>query len=337
MFKRIGNMLAKDLLYSIRESILVYSVSAMLVLAVGTLLFLPSLEQMEATIAVDNSVPPEVVRELEAYGRVEQYASYESLQERVLAFDDVPGIYFSGGDYVVLLEGNEEDYILALPGVILDYILMEKKVVDLSTISLGRERSPVREYTAMFFLMSMFLIGGMFIGLSIIDDRQSGTIRALAVSPINVLEYMIAKSALGLVLVVASSLVVATILLGPAGINYPLLLIWIVSSLGVTILIGFLIGLISNNVIAAIAMIKVMALFIVGVTLAFLFMPDHLKWLLYIFPNYWSVEGFNRLFIQTDLPLVPVNLAAAVINFGLVLILVFRFGRKLRLTVRGGE
>lgn len=336
MFKRVSNILAKDLLCSMRESILVYSVGAMLVMAVGTMFLLPSLEQMEVTIAVDDSVPQELVYELEAYGRVEQYSDHELLRKRVLGFDDVPGIYKIDGEYVVLLEGNEEDYIRKLPGVILDRIFMEE-AVELFTVSLERERAPVREYTTLFFLMSLFLVGGMFIGLSIVDDRQSGTIRALAVSPVNVLEYMIAKSALGLLLVVASSLVVATIILGPGAINYPLLLIWIVASLGLTVLIGFLIGLISNNVIAAIAMIKVMAMFITGVILAFLFIPDHLKWLLYVFPNYWSVEGFYRLFIQTDLTPAPANLVAAVFNFGLVTVLMSRFGRKLRLTVRGGE
>ncbi len=337
MFRRIGNLLAKDLLYSMRESILVYSISAMLVMAVGALFFLPSLEQMDVTVAVDRSVPPEVARQLEAYGRVEHYAEYERLRERVLAFDDVPGIWYSGEEYVVLLEGNEESYVRELPGVILDRILAEEDVVAVRTVSLGRERAPVRQYTAMFFLMSMFLVGGMFIGLSIIDDRQSGTIRALAVAPINVVEYMIAKSALGLVVVVASTLAVTTILLGPAATNYPVLLIWVISSLGLAILIGFLIGLIGNNMITAIAMIKVIAVFITGVTLAALFLPERLRWLLYVFPSYWSVEGFNRMFIRTDLPLAPVNLVAALFSLSLVVVLVSRFGRKLRLTVKGGK
>ncbi|MDH7577427.1 MAG: hypothetical protein QHH75_06255 [Bacillota bacterium] len=108
MFRRIGNLLAKDLLYSRRESILVYSITGMLLLAVGMLFFLPSLEQMDILFVVDDSVPPEVARQLEAYGQVEYYANLHRLRERVLEFDDVPGIYYAGGEYVVLLEGNEE-------------------------------------------------------------------------------------------------------------------------------------------------------------------------------------------------------------------------------------
>ena len=52
--------------------------------------------------------------------------------------------------------------------------------------------------------------------------------------------------------------------------------------------------------VTAVAMIKVIGLFITGVTMGTLFLPERLKWLLYVFPNYWSAEGFNRLFIQTD-------------------------------------
>ncbi len=332
MFRRIANLLLKDLIYSRRENILVYSLVGMLALAVGMLFFLPSLEQMDMRFAVDESVPPAVARQLKAYGRVEYYEGYDRLRERVLEFDDVAGIYCSGGEYVVLSEGNEESYVRELPGVILDRIVQGEDPVELSTVSLGRERSPVREYTAIFFLLSMFLVGGLFIGLSIVDDGQSGAIRALAVTPINVVEYMISKSILGLFVVIALTLSVATILLGPAAINYPLLLISVAASLGVAIFIGFLIGLISNNMVTAIAIIKVIGLPISGVPVAALFLPDRLKWLLYLFPNYWTFEAFYRLFIRTDLSLAPVNLVAALFSLGLVVVFVSLFGRKLRLT-----
>jgi len=101
--------------------------------------------------------------------------------------------------------------------------------------------------------------------------------------------------------------------------------------------IGFLIGLVSNNMVTAIGIVKVVALPISGVPVAALFLPDRLKWVLYLFPNYWSFEAFNRMFIRTDLPLAPVNLVAALFSLGLVAVLVSRFGRKLRLTVKGGE
>jgi hypothetical protein len=68
-----------------------------------------------------------------------------------------------------------------------------------------------------------------------------------------------------------------------------------------------------------------------------MFLPDSLKWLLYFFPNYWSYEAFYRMFIRTDLPLAPVNLVALIFSFGLVLVLVSRFGRKLRLTVQSAR
>jgi ABC-2 type transport system permease protein len=255
----------------------------------------------------------------------------------VLAFDDVAGIYYSEGEYIVLLEGNEESFVRELPGIILDRITLADDLVELSTFSLGRERSPVREYTTIFFLLSIFLVGGIFIGFNIVDDRQSGSIRALAVSPINALEYMLGKSVLGLVVVLFLSLLVTWILLGFTGVNYLSLLISVVASLGVAVIIGLSIGLVSSNMITAIAIIKVLALYINLVTIAALFMPDRLKWLLYLFPNYWSVEAFNRILIRTDLPLAPVNLAAALLGIAVVFVLVSRFGHELRLTIKAGK
>ncbi len=337
MLRRIVNLLARDLLYGTRENLLIYSVTAMLLLAVGAQLFLPSLEHSQITFAVDASVPPGVSEQLRAYGRVELHDDRRGLRERVLGFDDVPGIYYADGQYVVMLEGNESEYIRQLPGLIIDRILAEEDMVDLSTFSLGRERSQLREILAMFFVMSMFLVGGMFIGLSIVEDRQSGTIRALAITPLRVSEYVIAKSTLGSLVITVCILTVATIILGPSAINYPQLLLWILSSLGVAISIGFLIGLTCSNVINAIAVIKVNALLITGVTLAFLSIPEQWKWLLYIFPNYWPVEGLDRMLIHTDLPTFPINAAAAGFGYGLLLILVSWFGRRLRLTMGGKQ
>lgn len=336
MFKRIGSLLVKDLVYCGRENILVYIIVLTLILAIGAMLFLPALEQRDIRIAVDSSVAPEIARQLEAYGKVEYFADYEQLQDRVMAFDDVPGIYFTNGEYIVLLEGNEEVGVQEIPGMILESIIYGEDMVDLSTVSLGRESSPVREYTAMFFLMAMFQVGGIYIGLSIVDERQSGAIRALAVTPINTFEYMLGKSILGLLTTLTLTIVVATILLGPEIIDYRQLLVWIIASLGITIFIGFLIGLAGNNMITAIALMKIIGLFISGVPLAALLLPDQLKWLLYPFPNYWSVEGFFRMFISPELPLAPVNLVAALYSLVLVFFLVSRFGYRLRLTTKGG-
>jgi len=330
-------MLAKDVLYSTRESILIYSITAMLVLAVGTLFFLPSLERMDVRIAVDSSVPVEVRQKIGSYAHVEHYDTHEKLRERVLGFDDVPGIYVRDGAYVLLLEGNEDSHMQSLPALILDAILNEEQPVTFSAISLNRQRSPVREYTTIFFLMSMFLVGGMFIGLSVVDDKQSQTIRALAVTPVNVFEYVSAKSALGLLTVLVTTFAVATILLGPSGINYMQLMVWVLCSLGFAVLIGFVIGLTSQSLLTAIAIVKATALVITGVTMGSILLPEHLKWILYVFPNYWSVEGLNRILIQPQKPLAPVNLVTAVFSFGLLLALVSRFGRQLRLTVGGGE
>lgn len=336
MLKRIANLLVKDLVYSGRENILVYIIALTVILALGAMLFLPSLEQRDIRIAIDSSVPSEVGRQLEAYFLVEHYDDYGQLRDRVIDFDDVPGLYFSNGEYVVLLEGNEENHVRELPGKILDHIFFREELAKLSTISLGRESSPVREYTAMFFLMAMFQVGGIYIGLSIVDERQSGAIRALAVTPINTLEYMLGKSILGLLITVSLTIAVATIILGPSAIDYMQLIVWVIASLGITIFIGFLIGLVSNNMITAIALMKVVGLFVSGVPLAALLLPDRLMWLLYPFPNYWSVEGFFRMFIHTDLPLAPANLVSALYSLVLVFLLLTRFGYRLRLTTKGG-
>lgn len=334
MLKRILRLMKKDLIYSIRESVLIYSIVGMLLLVVGVRFFLlTAVGEQLIVIAVDETVSTQFVEQLKDYAKLEYFADVVQLKERVLERDDVSGIHFDGVDYVVISEGNEDAFTREWPRIFINNILYGSNRTELSIISLEREAFPFVGYLALFMLIGLYQTGGLFIGLSIVDDRQSGSIKALIITPIRTIDYIIGKSILGSVVVVVLSLATTTILLGPSAINYPILTISIIASLGITIFVGFLVGLISKNYVTANALYKPIGTCVTLIPAIALFIPDKLKYLLYIFPNYWTFEVFFRMFIKTELPNVSVIVLTAVFSIVTVAVLVVWAGRKLRFTI----
>lgn len=309
MLRRIKNLLLKDALFAVRENILVYSLVVPVALALVMRLMLPSLEAMELTFAVDASVPPAMVARLEEYGRVEALPDRVRLEQRVLAFDDVPGIYLDGGRYVVMLEGNEEDYAAELPGVVIDHLAGDPDRVAFTAVSRPTVGSPVRDYALITLVLLNIMIGGMTIGMSVVEDRQSRVLEALAVGPMRFHEYIVAKSALALIVTVGLSLVMSLIVRGAGGLLA--LAATVTASLPLAVLVGLAIGYLARDQLGAIAVVKVMGLPLGAVPAAAFLLPAGLRWILYPFPNYWAFETLRRLFVDPSLSLGTANLAAA--------------------------
>jgi ABC-2 type transport system permease protein len=327
---RVRTLISKDLLYASRDNILVYSLAFPVVFALLFGLFLPMLENMELAFAIDPSVPATMVERLHAYGRILPLGSVEQVRERVERFDDVPGIYREGDRYVVLLEGNEEEAIKQLPGAIIEYLLGTGPEPDINTVTMGRTSSLAREYGAILLSLTCITIGGLAIGLSIVEDRETRTIRALSVTPVRTGAYLAGKSAFGLSSSFLLALASAAIILG-RGHNYLGLAPALATSLLWGLATGFVMGYLCPNQLTAIALLKFIAMGLLGIPVAAMVMPARFKWVLYPFPNYWSFEAMRRVLLDPDLSTVAPNLLAAVLGLGLLALVLPPVSRKFRM------
>lgn len=306
MLARVLSIVRKDLAYTRKEHILLYMLFFPLVLAVIMRMFLPSVEQLDMTFAVDQSVPAAIAEQLETYARVERFADRNQLAERVQRFDDVPGIYYADGHYFVLLEGNEGSAIQDLPGAILDSLNASRQLALVERESLGRV-SLFRQFVAIILVISCGAIGGLAIGLSVVNDRETRTMRAYGVSPVSSIEYIAGKSAVALLLVLVLSLAVAAIVMGGTAIDYGRLTLAVLASLGINIAVGLALGLLANNQITAIAVVKVLFIVTQGVPVAALLLPKRFLAVLYPFPNYWAFESFRRVILEPSLSTMLTN------------------------------
>ena len=328
---RVRTLVSKDVLYAARDNILVYSLAFPLVFALMFSLFMPMLEKMELVFAVDASVPAPVVEGLEPYARVLRLESVEQVRERVERFDDVPGIYLDGGKYVVLLEGNEQELVRQLPGALIEYLVGSGPRPVFSVPEEGQASpSLAREYGAILLSLTCITIGGLAIGLSIVEDRETRTIRALSVTPVRTGAYLAGKSAFGLSSSFALGMATFAIILG-RGANYLALALALAISLLWGLMTGFAMGYLCANQLTAIALLKFIAMGLLGIPVAAIVMPVRFRWTLYPFPNYWSFEAMRRVLLEPGLSALVPNILAAALGLGLLALVLPAVSRKFRM------
>jgi len=282
------------------------------------------------TFAVDSSVPAEIAEQLQTYAQVEVLSARDQLEERVMRFDDVPGIYYENGRYFVLLEGNESGAIQDLPGAILDRLNAGEGLALVERESLGRA-SLFRQFVAILLIITCGAIGGLAIGLSVVNDRETRTMRAYGVSPLSTIEYIVGKSAVALILVLVLSLAVAAIVMGGTMIAYGRLMIAVLASLGINIAVGLVLGLLANNQITAIAVVKVLFIVTQGVPIAAMLLPARFLPVLYPLPNYWAFESLRRIILEPEMSTILSNSVALFSSVLLISLMVPTIKRKFRL------
>jgi len=257
--------------------------------------FLPSLQSMKLTIAVESGVEDWVVDELEKYAEVELFHSPEEVRERIERPDDIAGIIRGAEEYVVLLEGNEAGEAKEISSAIMNTVLSKGPQSQFEHISLGKTDSLLREIIASLLLLTASLIGGFAIGLNIVDEKETKAVKALAVSPLKTGEFLIAHLIMSLVIGIILAILSSLILVGTA-ISYWAVLIAIISTMGIAIILGYLIGGLADNMISAIAVIKVLMVFFLGIPIGSLFVPEKFQWFFYPFPHYWGFQAYRSIF-----------------------------------------
>ncbi len=298
--KRIWIFVRQDLLNSIRDNIGLYMVLAPLIMAIGFRLFLPSVQEAAITFAVDNRAEAVVMNAFSAHGRVETIDTETNLIQRVGKSDDVVGIVFEGeGQYRIVIEGNEHGNLHLLAAAILDRTFDSNTEWTINRISLEQDPQQIREITTSMLVLGIILIAGILITFNMIEEKESKTIQAMAVSPLSLKEYIAARGII--IFIIGIGLIMATtaIMLGIQQ-DWLRVLIGSVASIGLGILLGLTMGGLTDSQVSAIAAVKLLMIFMTGIPLGSLFAPVRYTFLFYPFPNYWVFQIFQNVFLQTS-------------------------------------
>ncbi len=161
--------------------------------------------------------------------------------------------------------------------------------VDVQLVSFGEEGLPISLRLVPAIVMYALVVAAVFLpSFSLADEREKGTVRALAVSPATLSEVVTAKGILGFLL--AIPMAIFTLWLNGALDVDPLPLLVVLVVGGVMMVeVGLIYGTASKNVTGVFTLIKGTAVLLLGPTIFYIF-PDWPQWIAKIFPTYWVIN-----------------------------------------------
>ncbi len=333
--KAILNLLRQDLATALRDNIVLYMIVSPLLLALLVRLFLPSVEATGLTMALSRQLGDDVTAALENYGVAEIFDADEEVVARVEQNDAVPGVIFENGELVLLFEGNEPEAIIEAGKAVLTAVTSPERLIEYEARSIGETSSLFREILILSLIMMALLLGGVASGFNIIDEKDTRAVSALAVTPLGLNRYVIART-LGAVIVASLVTTGTAMILSGAAINYLLLSTAIAASVLIIAALTLTVGGFANNQVSAIAVIKVLMPIYLALPIVSLFVPGRWQLIFYPLPNYWQFQMLRSIFFGSQVGSFWMALLLTLLLSGALLLIILRITRG-RLMPAGGE
>lgn len=290
--KSIYMTIVRELKLIFRDGITLYLTISPAVLALVFIFVFGSVQNSSISLVVDKSMPQEMTAKLEAVADLEYADDLSQLKDRVSGADSIAGVYMQDGSVRLLVEGNEAQGFAESRSSLVSAALGADRIKYTTETVEGQTSLAYTISMACIFLLALF-IGGATLGLSGVNERESGVIRAVSISPMPLGDYVISKIIPALLLG-SVGVLACTLIMGRAD-ALPQFLLLALCSVFVGGMIIFLMIAFADNQIAAVGVLKiVMPLFLVAGVSA-VFIPDKWLFLYYALPMYWQYAAIDAI------------------------------------------
>ncbi len=291
-FKKIVTIFNRDLKNARRESIGLVIIIMPIMIAFGITLFTPGLNDTTVNLALLSSDSKEHIGYLEQFAKIEIFDSVPEIESRVNKRDDVAGVIPEGNRYLIVLQGNEseiiENYCKSLNAL---YELGATQEESTAVIySFGHTVPPLKTMLVNMLISMTIMLSGMLIAISIVGEKADNTISAINVTPVSQNSYIIGKSLMG-GFVSMVSIILALVINGYYDINWFMIILVSLSSLILSMVVGFVQGVSSDDIIEASANVKMIMLPVAGSIAGYELLADKWQWTMYWSPFYWAYKA----------------------------------------------
>ena len=319
--------IAREFKLIFRDGIPIYLTVSPALLAMVFIFIFGSVQQASISFVVGRSFPQALTARLETVADIEYADDLESLKKRVRGADSVAGVYWEDGDVKLIVEGNEAQGFSAARQHLLSAALSTDAIAYTSEAIQGQNALAYNLGLACVFLLALF-VGGATLGLNGVNERESGVIRAMSISPMTLVHYVVSKIIPALLFGIVG-VTLCALITGRADAA-PQFILLALCSVFVNGILIFLIIAFADNQIAAVGVLKIlMPLFlVVGISAAFI--PE--KWLgfYYALPMYWQYAAIVAIRSNTA-PAFPMLMVLATgIPWFLAVMLVFTGKTKIK-------
>lgn len=287
--------------------------------------FIPTVESTALTFAVvnqgKNAVEEWVIEDLSSIGEILYYPSIADMKLKLRDIGYVEGLYHdhSSGNYVSLLESTGEDNkVFSFAARFIRQAAYKRANPDAARLtefsyqipeelSDRTKTSPVATTGAASFILFISMLASFLIGLSIVNDKDFGTVLAIRVSPVSKADYFIGRSVFPLLIVLFYACA-SLLVLGLMHVNLLQVFTVVVSSFALTLVYGLLIGAVGKNEVEAMGFGKAVSIILILGVLGATLLPAEWHWTVWWSPVYWLFDALDAVFTETaDWYLVLIN------------------------------
>lgn len=175
------------------------------------------------------------------------------------------------------------------------------------------EGVPLQKKLLPAVVLMVLIVAGIFApAFLLVQEKESGTIMALLVTPVRLTEILVSKALLGYCLTLAIC-VVTLALNGALGAGTIPLLLTVVAGAGMCVPIGIIYGCLAPDAKTLYTLVKSLNILLIG-PVAFYFIPSLPGWLARLFPTYWFIDPLYMITLENaGLSRIGGKLTAAVV------------------------
>ncbi|AQS53147.1 Inner membrane transport permease YbhR [Jeotgalibaca dankookensis] len=299
MFRRIWTIFKRDLKVNAKDAISLYILIIPILFAILINVFSPGINDTTINLALLTGDNESKIEYFEKFSKVELFNTEDEIKERVEKRDAIIGIIPEKETDYLLIQGNEPQEIVDYAKLLKSFYELNINIKDSNStlIEFNRTVPPLKKTLVNISILFISILGGMLIALNIVEEKVDHTLSAINVTPTSRVTFLLGKSIMGIILSVFGSVALIGIT-GFGGINIlQLLLVVLITSL-LSILVGFIQGLINTDIIGAAGSIKLLFLPLIAGVLAIEMLGD--KWQKYFYwnPFYWAYKGNDLILSQ---------------------------------------
>jgi len=276
-----------------------------LIKVVLTTLLLP--EPRLALLSSDPSEVASILRQTDGI-RVTQVGSRHDLLERVEHNNADVGLYLgtgfddslqAGERPVLEMHFSEKSPVLSrtvlallILGAVRD-VSGEVPPLQVTIEGAQEEDIPITEKLIPAVVLLVMMISGIFVpAFLLVEEKETGTIRAVLVSPVTMNEMLVAKAILGFLMTV----VICTVTLALNGAlrgNIPALMAIVIVGTAMSCTTGLVYGILSGNAKTLYTLVKSLNILLAGPMILFM-VQGVPRWIGKLFPTYWFIDPLYR-------------------------------------------
>ena len=287
-WRRIWNMIAKDVRLGMRDNLLIYMAFSPVLLALLATVALRFVEAPRVIVAVEQGAKSEVVAYLEEFVTVEEFADRDAVVRRVEQEDHVLGVTGRGGVVEVIAAGDEPGQQIELIEALVELAHAPDELDEVDAGALWE--LPLRALLHAALLFLVITSSGLCIGFTMLYDKESRALAAYATAPVSFASYLGAKALLAGGLGGALAVLVTLIMQG-AGASWGGVLVAVLASVPTGFLLGALLGGLAEDQLGAVAILKSLLFVFGSLPLAGFIVSDPWTYLFWPLCNYWSVAA----------------------------------------------